>query len=91
MVGLPSSGPVGLEGAQWEAETGSSATYLFFYYSTIQLSTNLLFYYSTVHQSTFLLFNCAPIIFLLPHPRSTLPSQVYASLLYHPSCRWVVQ
>ena len=65
MVGLPSSGPVGLEGAQWEAQPGSSATYLFFYYSTIQLSTNLLFYYSTVHQSS----SFYPIPGLLYHPK----------------------
>ena len=70
MVGLPSSGPVGLEGAQWEAQPGSSATYLLVYYSTIQLCTNLLFYYSTVYQSSFLL--CSLL--------STTPSQVYFTI-----------
>ena len=83
MVGLPSSGPVGLEGAQWEAQPGSSATYLLFYYSTIQLCTNLLFYYSTIQLSTNLLFYYSTVhqsSFLLCSLLSTTPSQVYFTI-----------
>ena len=78
MVGLPSSGPVGLEGAQWEAERGSRqpchpATILQYlvYYPTMPsyyAQPSILSYYA---KSTILLCHLSPG-----------PSQVY--ILYHP-------
>ena len=87
MVGLPSSGPVGLEGAQWEAERGSRQPY---HPATILLC---LVYYPTMPPISWPIPSLHTIPSHVYMPVIYNPSSMYYTLVFYTSyhiIQWVI-